>query len=1000
MKLITKAISLTAAAAMFLSAAFYGTAPGGIDASSAAATETGAERYFYSQLGDESKVIYDAMQDMLDGGIFKADGDLELTGGDTPYITQKEAAGYLAGNKEPVVLLKDFGAARDAFYADHADVFYVDFSALSVRATTSADGYHIYLGKGRYDTYYTAGFENAQQVEAAIKEYDAVVSSVVAQANALKASDGENLEAKKVEFVHDYVTKHTSYRLEDVCKEENIALIRTSYGSLVRGEAVCEGYSRAVKDILDELGIPCVLVNGIYRHSGDAAELHMWNNVQIGGEWYGVDATMDDPINKKAASTDGVDGYESHEYLLVSEIKMSQHHAPSGVMSEAEYEFEYPMLGIEDFNTTTTEYDNGLVVTYNSDSELEGEKSGEYHISFRGMGYAKAAEQGYYMVCRFYSRDEETDEFSYTSWYYIMPEMYDDEGMKDSDTELVLLMPHIEYIEYGITETAPSGNLIQGVVPDSEFYGDPYQMVAVTGMLHNVSGTYKAPPYPKKSSPRVDGWLDAQASKPYHVEMTFDDILVETGEGVGLEMSVENKHHAVLNATYENFEFDGVDTISFDFKPDGSWAGDNTLYHFKLKGVVGKTSGKEPIEFIYGASFRCAVCAYRSQGYFWNVYAQPTLIENGDLSTEGWKTSDGEEVSEKLKHRMALVVSSPTHEQTDKMNDLISEKVGEGNLLDSKTFNIDLTVCKAQVVQTGQGVRVCMGFPDGYDADSLKEGTTFKVYHFMKDSTGQTIGVEEIPCVVTQYGLLVLCESFSPYAIAVVKDAGEQPAEKSVVMTATTGGSVSAKGTDNSELFALGDGESVEIVITADDGNVIDTVKSAFNYTVKSGKFGDKEMVIEVSGEDLADNGNVISVQFAAAAVKQAEAERGEQVIDIELIASGNEPEPEQPPKQEETEVTTARPEDPAETTTEKPKETTTEKPAETTPEVTTTPKVTTTPEVTTTAEKTEGTAPNDGSEVPPKTGDTAVRFAFAAAGMIFLAPVICGDRKKRRSVE
>lgn len=992
MKLITKAISLTAAAAMFLSAAFYGTAPGGIVAHSAAATEKGAERYFYSQLTDESKVIYDAMQKMLDDGVFKTGSDdLELTKGSDPYITQTEAADYLAGEgKEPVALLKDFGAARDAFYADHADVFYVDFSALSVRATKSADGYHIYLGKGRYKTYYTAGFESVEDVNAAIKEYDAVVSSVVAQANALKASDGEDLDAKKVEFVHDYITKHTSYRLEDACKEENMALIRTSYGSLVRGEAVCEGYSRAMKDILDELGIPCVLVNGIYRHSGNAVELHMWNNVKIGGQWYGVDATMDDPINKKATSTDGVDGYESHEYLLVSDIKMSQHHAPSGVMSEADFAFSYPMLGAEDFNTKTTEYDSGLVVTYNSDSELEGEKSGEYHISFRGMGYAKAAEQGYYMVCRFYSRDEATDEFTYTSWYYIMPELYDDEGMKDSDTELVLLMPHIEYIEYGITETAPSGNLIHGVVPDSQFYGDPYQMVAVTGMLHNVSGTYKAPPYPKKSSPRVDGWLDAQASKPYHVEMTFDDVLVETGEGVSLEMSVENKHHATLKATYENFEFDGVDTISFDFKPDGSWAGDNTLYHFKLKGVVGKTSGKEPIEFIYGASFRCAVCAYRSQGYFWNVYAQPTLIENSDLSTEGWKTSDGEEISEKLKHRMALVVSSPTYEQNEEMNDLITEKVGEGNLIESKTFNIDLTVCKAQVVQTGQGVRVCMGFPDGYDADSLEEGTTFKVYHFMKDSTGKTVGVEEIPCVVTEYGLLVLCESFSPYAIAVVKDNGKTLTEKSVIMTATTGGSVSAKGTDNSELFTLGDGEKVEITITADDGNVIDTIKSAFNYTVKSGKFGDKQMVIEVSGNDLLENGNVISIQFAAQVVKQAEEERGEQVIDIELIASGNDLPQEDPPEKdpEVTTGTTAKPEEPTETTTEKPDET--EKPTETTTTVTT-------------AKAPEETGNSQGDNASPQTGDgqdTAVRFAFAAAGIILLTPVICGDRKKRRSAE
>ena len=402
---------------------------------------------------------------------------------------------------------------------------------------------------------------------------------------------------------------------------------------------MCEGYSRAFKSVLDKLGIPCVLVQGVYKHSEDTVELHMWTNVQIDGKWYGVDPTMDDPINTRAAVTNGLDGYENHEYLLVSDLKMSQHHTPGKYMSEAEYPFSYPMLDIEDFGVEVSEFDNGLVVKYNANAQVYGEdlKAGEYRISFRGMGYKKAAENGYYMVCRFYSPDNDMNDLVYTDWYHIRPEIYNTgtSDFYDTDTELVMVLPQIEYIEFGITESAPSSILVDGKYPDSAFYGDPYLMTATTGMLHNASGTYKAPPYPKKSSPRLDCWLDAETSKPYHVEIEFDDVLVPDGSGeIGLELRTENKFNNKLNAVVGNVEFDGTSTVSFDFTPDSSWAGDNTFYNFTVKGLVGESSGKAPVEFTYGASFRCAVCAYRSQGYFWNLYAQPTLIENSDISTQ------------------------------------------------------------------------------------------------------------------------------------------------------------------------------------------------------------------------------------------------------------------------------------------------------------------------------------------------------------------------------
>lgn len=893
-----KTISFCLALIMFLTAAFVGVFPENALAADQTSGKTAKasdapewNRYFYEQLTPDGKVFYEAMYQMYKDGTFMTGTEsFELTKGKDPLISQQTAEAYMTGAK-PVSLLSVFGAARDAFYADYPDIFYVDFSALSVRATTTKDKngttYHIYVGKGRYDNYYTQGYTNKSQVEKAVKEYEAAVEAVVKEAEQVKAGTGEDPVAEKIEFVHDYITENTSYKLEDACKTENIPLIRTAYGSLVKHEAVCEGYSRALKSVLDRLEIPCILVNGVYRHSDDVMELHMWTNVRVNDKWYGVDPTMDDPVppkSKAKAESTGLDGYENHEYLLASDIKMSQHHSPSAVMSEADYAFEYPMLDIEEFGVKTTEYDNGLVVKYKADGHMEDEdlQAGEFHVSFRGMGYKKAAENGYYIVCRFYQRSEDSDEMEYTDWYYICPEFYESEtgDIRDTDTELFMRLPQVEYIEYGVTEVAPREMTVSGyTIPDSTYYGDPFKMVAETGMLHNVTGTYKAPPYPKKCDPIMNGWLDI--TRTYRISAEFDDTLVPDPDGTEFDIKLsswkrtpDGEYHyntaAASRTIFENISFDGKSTVSFDFKASEMWADDNTFYVFQVVGLVGKYSGKNPIEVTYGATYRMAVCAYRSQGYFWNVFAQPTLIENSDLSTEGWETSDGESVSELLKHRMALVVSKPGDDQTDKMNDLIE---GEGvDLLASETYNINLTVCKKQVIETGQGVRVCMGFPEGYGPDD--EGVTFKVYHFMKDDKGDTVGVEEIPCVVTRYGLLVMCKSFSPYAVAVVK--GEPDTAKTVVLSETDGGTITAAGKDS--IFTVKKGEKVNITIKANDGFAVDTIVTNAKYELVSGKPGDSTVTISVSADDLASGSSIIEAQFASKTVKEEEQSGGETV--------------------------------------------------------------------------------------------------------------------------
>ena len=66
----------------------------------------------------------------------------------------------------------------------------------------------------------------------------------------------------------------------------------TTYGALVNGSAVCEGYAHAMCMLLNKVGLNCYYANGYGESSA-----HMWNTVEIDGNWYHLDATWDDNEN-------------------------------------------------------------------------------------------------------------------------------------------------------------------------------------------------------------------------------------------------------------------------------------------------------------------------------------------------------------------------------------------------------------------------------------------------------------------------------------------------------------------------------------------------------------------------------------------------------------------------------------------------------------------------------------------------------------------------------
>lgn len=846
-------------------------------------------KFHYNQLNSEAKKIYSAMYEMYTSGVFKTGTQNYDLSQNDKYVTQSELQSYTNGN----TILKDaMNAARYAFYADYPEVFYVNFQKLNLRVTKGNDDrYHAYIGSGNKANYYIEGFTNQEQVEQAITDFNNKVNEIVAKVESTTVEEGKNPTTEKIKYAHNEIINNTGYRLESDCTPGNEGFLGTPYGALVKQQAVCEGYARALKTVLDKLGINSILVQGTHQSEGSAAVPHMWNYVEIEKEtlarsnekvWYAVDSTMDDPFLRKTAITpdafpnpgdDIVEGFENTRYCLVGTETMNKEHvAIETVEAAGNYVFKYPQLNVEDYGIDAVTNSNGLFVKYKQDgTQTEEYKAGDYYISYNGKGYAEAAKEGKYMIMKSYYYRPGDEEWDVSPWAYFLPDVYAG-GFRDYDDHIYLTMPNSEYVEFAVTTLEPGD--YQHDLKYLAYQGDESDFVARSQKLYNPSGTYKGKPYIKTQTPAATATLTVGPT--YHVDVTYDDDLVfeegVTEAGYILESTGPT---GADKAEITNFTFDGKRRVTFDLKFSKMWADDGASYTIYITGLVGKNSRKAPMEISYGAVNQIS-CSFRmNKAKNWEVFGTPTLIENEDLSMNEWKTSDGTEVSDKLKSRIALVTTKTTKAETDTMNNLMKDELQNQEMITSETYNISLNVCKKYVVKTGHRLRISLGFPAGYGPDDA--GVTFKAYHFIRNSKGEVTGVEEIPCVVTQYGLIVTCDSFSPFAIAVVENDGTQTiTEKAVVVSDSEGGTITGANREEGNIVTLKENESRTFNIKADEGHEIEAITVCGEVIEISNK---DTMNITVNYNDVKDGNCIVDAKFVAKEVVAQEEAKGEVVV-------------------------------------------------------------------------------------------------------------------------
>lgn len=201
---------------------------------------------------------------------------------------------------------------------EHPELFYVktqwgwsiayegSTKVLSVFPSYSIDGKVIPKGK------ITEYMPQIQQQQAELTQK---VEEITAQI-------GENwTPLQKALYLHDYIATHGQYdtisRVDDKNKIDERR--RDAYGMLIDGIGVCQGYTLAYRLLLKEVGIDSGTV------TSDSMN-HVWNLIQIDGNWYHVDVTWDDPTEDRI-------GQSQHVYFCLSEDKLKAtnkgaHNAP------------------------------------------------------------------------------------------------------------------------------------------------------------------------------------------------------------------------------------------------------------------------------------------------------------------------------------------------------------------------------------------------------------------------------------------------------------------------------------------------------------------------------------------------------------------------------------------------------------------------------------------------------------------------------------------------
>lgn len=286
-----------------------------------------ASNYFYTQLDSYSKIIYQALYQNKE----------QMKTGTAQIDLGTNFSELLSEQDGETKLGEYYQSAVETYLYDNPDVFYIAANKLYLNIETTTrlgqKSYRVFINSGKSPNYFTDEYNSEQEVRQAIQEVENIKNKILTNRTGNIYSD--------IKMVHDYLINNIDY--DTTISKNNIYNI---YGALVNGECVCEGYAESFKYILDQMGIPCVLIMGEGTNSRGNIESHAWNYVQINSKWYAIDVTWDDPV---IVGNGYVTNSMRYQYFLKGELDISKDHIPNAKFTENGREYSYPLLSASNY---------------------------------------------------------------------------------------------------------------------------------------------------------------------------------------------------------------------------------------------------------------------------------------------------------------------------------------------------------------------------------------------------------------------------------------------------------------------------------------------------------------------------------------------------------------------------------------------------------------------------------------------------------------------------
>lgn len=204
----------------------------------------------------------------------------------------------------------------------------------------------------------------------------------------LKLTEGS--EQDKVRKVHDYICSNVEYDYggSDGSDISRFIAAHNIIGVFAHRKAQCEGIAKAVKVLLNAVDVKCIFVTGKSETDNGLGD-HGWNIVNIDGQPYHLDVTMDIGA--------GSDEYVSYDYFNITDAQIRKNHV---------FSTGYPKCTSVDKNyfvLSNTLFSSKKKIQEYISREM---KSGKMMVYFRLTGKLKAAEVyeeminfGYQILC-------------------------------------------------------------------------------------------------------------------------------------------------------------------------------------------------------------------------------------------------------------------------------------------------------------------------------------------------------------------------------------------------------------------------------------------------------------------------------------------------------------------------------------------------------------------------------------------------------------------------